>query len=253
MKALDWLVTSRRQAVRSVTKLAGLTACSQLVELENGERYVLRHQSELATNYGINYQQEVAFLRKLEPFGLSPTVVYADENSALLNWIEGEIPDIFDEKLLKSLAEQLALLHTIPLQALDFEPKFATLDLAERCLFLWNNLSQTKQQQLGFSPPFRQITPFQRAICHHDIHLANLVLQEKRLFLIDWEYAAISDPALELALLLQANALSTDQKEIFLKYYFTATAFDSAAFLAKMEEYQPEVNKLSRLWFALAE
>ena len=253
MKALDWLVTSRRQAVRSVTKLAGLTACSQLVELENGERYVLRHQSELATNYGINYQQEVAFLRKLEPFGLSPTVVYADENSALLNWIEGEIPDIFDEKLLKSLAEQLALLHTIPLQALDFEPKFATLDLAERCLFLWNNLSQTKQRQLGFSPPFRQITPFQRAICHHDIHLANLVLQEKQLFLIDWEYAAISDPALELALLLQANALSANQKEIFLAYYFAKTGFDSAAFLAKMEEYQPEVNKLSRLWFALAE
>ena len=253
MKALDWLVASRRQAVRFVTKLAGLTACSHLVELENGERYVLRHQSERATNYGIDYQQEVAFLRKLEPFGLSPTVVYADDNSALLNWIEGETPDIFDETLLKSLAEQLALLHTIPIQELDFEPKFATLDLAERCLFLWNNLSQTKRQQLGFSPPFRQIMPFQQAVCHHDIHLANLVLQEERLFLIDWEYAAISDPALELALLLQTNSLSTNQKEIFLKCYFAATYFDSAVFLAKMEEYQPEVDKLSRLWFALAE
>ncbi|MDG6785072.1 hypothetical protein QA337_06145, partial [Glaesserella parasuis] len=79
--ALQWLEQQQQQAVSSITKLAGLTACSHLVELANGERYVLRSQTQRATDYGIDYQQEVAFLRLIEPLGFAPCIrIWAKEN-----------------------------------------------------------------------------------------------------------------------------------------------------------------------------
>ncbi|WP_373767647.1 phosphotransferase [Glaesserella sp.] len=251
MQALDWLRQHRNQAIRSVQPLPGLTACSRLVELESGEHYVLRTQTAKADNYGIDYRQEAVLLRYLAPLGFVPTVIYADADSALLNWIEGDTPDIFTDTLLKALAERLVQLHSVPLQAVGFGQHFATLDLAERCLSLWNNLPQTKRQQLDFSPPFKRIAPFRQAICHHDIHLANLVEQDGRLFLIDWEYAAVSDPALELGLFLHANSLSAMQQAVFFDHYFAKSGINRTACLRKMAEYQPEIEKLNALWFAL--
>ncbi|AUI66391.1 MULTISPECIES: choline/ethanolamine kinase family protein [Glaesserella] len=251
MKALQWIEQHRQQAVVSVSKLAGLTACSQLVCLANGERYVLRTQTERASNYGINYQQEVAFLRAISPLGFSPKVIYADSHSALLSWIDGQTPTFFDEKCLTSLAERLAQLHLFPLQAADFAQKFTTLNLAERCQFLWQKLPKEKQQMLNFAPPFKPITPFKQTICHHDIHLANLVQQGDALFLIDWEYATISDPALELAMLCHNNHFSAKQKAIFFRHYFAKTGWDFTACIEKMAGYQPEIEKLNGLWFAM--
>lgn len=250
--ALQWLEQQQQQAVSSVTKLAGLTACSHLVELANGERYVLRSQTQQATDYGIDYQQEVAFLRLIEPLGFTPKIIYANETSALLAWINGQTPSHFSQPLLAKLADQLASLHRFDWQAVRSTQNLTRLNLAERCQFLWQNLPLKTQNSLNFTPPFKQISPYKQTICHHDIHLANLVEQDEKLFLIDWEYAAISDPALELALLFHYNPLSAEQKAFFLARYFAKSGFDPTACVAKMVEYQPEIEKLNRLWFRLS-
>lgn len=251
MSILRWLAAERQQAVKSVSKLAGLTACSERVELANGECYVLRHQSNRATDYGVNYQQEFLLLEVLKPLGIAPTPYHASKNETLLHWIKGDVPSEFSLARLERLALLLARLHQFPLQAVDLEKKIATLDLAERCQFLWEKLSPQKQQELDFSPPFRRISPLKRAICHHDIHLGNLVEQGEKLYLIDWEYAAISDPALDIAMLFYANHLSYTEQRHFLNIYLTRTKYSQHEFEQQIQRYLPEVNKLSLLWYAL--
>lgn len=251
MSVLNWLEQERKQAVKSVKQLAGLTACSQLVELENGEKYVLRHQSQRATDYGVNYQQEFRLLELLQSLEFAPKPYHSTANETLLHWIEGDIPSAFSPTLLEKLAKQLARLHTFPLQAEGFDKKIAKLALAERCHFLWSKLTPQKRQELSFSPPFEYISPLDYAICHHDIHLGNLVEQGENLYLIDWEYAAISDPALDIAMLFHANRLSHAEQTHFLHTYLAHTPYSQREFEQQIQRYLPEVNKLSLLWYAL--
>lgn len=248
-----WLTQSRQQAVRFVKNLAGLTACSQQITLENGERYVLRRQSQRASEVGANYQNERHFLSQIAPLALAPKPLYADSHSLLLEWIDGQVPSEFSPSLLQKLGEQLARLHQFSPAATQATPDFARLCLAERCQFLWQQLSPTEQQSLPFAPPFPAIKPLAEAICHHDIHLGNLVEQGEKLYLIDWEYAAISDPALDLALFLHANSLSGAQQADFFATYFAKSSLDPTACFAKIAEYTPEVVKLTQLWFMIAE
>lgn len=249
--SLAWLTRNRQQAVRSLQSLAGLTACSQMITLENNERYVLRTQSQRATNYGVNYQQESDLLNWIAPLNLSPKPLYCDEHALILEWIDGSTPPQFSSNVLNKLAQQLAKLHQFDLQAVRYYPKSARLSLSERCQFLWEQLSTTEQKQLSFKPPFPNIEPLALAICHHDIHLANLIEQEDQLWLIDWEYSAISDPALELALFLNANPLSEQQQAVFFNAYFANSELDPTACMAKINQYLPEVVKLNQLWFII--
>lgn len=248
MNALEWLLTFRQQTISTLDDLAGLTACSQLVTLSNGERYVLRQQNERATNYGINYQQEAKLLKLIKPLNIAPEPIYFDEESSLLYWIEGDIPKTFSFQLLEHLAKHLARLHTFDYQAVSSSTFIAKLDLAERCQYLWDKLPLANRKKLPFSNNFQPIIPFAQSICHHDIHLGNLIEQGDQLFLIDWEYAAISDPALDIALFFQANTLLLEERSYFLKHYFDHTGFDKNTYLAKVKEYQPEIEKLNYLW-----
>ncbi|QGM80177.1 choline/ethanolamine kinase family protein [Otariodibacter oris] len=250
MNSLEWLTDYRQQLVSKLDDLAGLTACSQMVTLSNGERYVLRRQNERATNYGIDYQQEAKLLQLIKPLNIAPEPIYFDEESSLLYWIDGDVPKAFSSELLEKIAVHLAKLHTFDYQAVGSSTFIAKLDLAERCQYLWNKLPLVKREKLPFSNDFPSIIPFTQSICHHDVHLGNLIEHGEQLFLIDWEYAAISDPALDIALFLQANALLAEEKSLFLKCYFNATGFDETAYLAKVEEYMPEIEKLNLLWSA---
>ncbi len=249
MNALDWLA-SRQQAVVFRKNLAGLTACSQQIQLASGERFVLRRQNERATAFGINYAQEAQILRYLTRLSFIPKVYYHNENSSLLTWIEGNTANRFTSSLLNKLALQLAELHLFPID--ESLPK---LDLTERCQFLWQKLSAQQQATLGFRPPFQTIQPFTSAICHHDLHLGNFIEKNDRLYLIDWEYSAVSDPALEIAMLFNANAkvLNEQQQAEFLRLYLQATQFDEKRFKQKMAEYHSAINQLNQLWFAILE
>ncbi|WGE68626.1 choline kinase family protein [Actinobacillus equuli subsp. haemolyticus] len=248
MNALAWL-ESQQQAVIFRKNLAGLTACSQRIQLASGEQFVLRQQNERATAFGINYAQEAQILHYVTRLPFTPKVYYHNENSSLLTWIEGNTPSCFNSSLLNKLALRLAELHRFPID--ESLPK---LDLAERCQFLWEKLSEQQQAALEFHPPFQMIQPFAWAICHHDLHLGNFIEKNDRLYLIDWEYSAVSDPVLEIAMLFSANpALNQQLQAEFLHIYLREMKFDEGKFKQKIAEYHSAINQLNQLWFAILE
>ncbi|MDG6882255.1 Thiamine kinase [Phocoenobacter uteri] len=215
------------QAVKFVTDFANQTACSSIIELENGERYVVHQQSERAKRLGINYQLELQILTKISPLGFMPKVVFHNEDYLILSYIQGSPPQRYNAILLKKLAEMIAKLHLFDAQeAIIFISEFAKidpkLDIIERCYFLNQQLGDSNQFSVELSL-LKPIQPFTQCICHHDLHLGNVIQNEDRVFLIDWEYAAISDPALEIALFFKHNDLTDEQKRFFLSHYFRLT------------------------------
>lgn len=250
MNTLAWLAEQGFQ-VKQVEPLPGLTACSRLITLSNGQKFVWREQSQQATDYGVDYLQEFALLSALSFLPFTPKPYFGAENFSLLHWQAGSVPTEWRDDLLKRLAENLATLHRLDWQAVDFTQNIAKLDIAERCQFLWDKLPASYQAELAFHPPFEPVSPFSISVCHHDLHLGNLVESEEKLIIIDWEYASLSDPALEIALFLHANALSSAQQALFFEHYFAKSGLARTACLAKVAEYRPLVEKLSALWFAL--
>lgn len=240
------------QAIARIEPLVGLTACSQIVTFTDGSRLIWRTQTARATQLGINYRQEAALLNAVEPLNFAPRVRDQQDDESLLTWLKGQTPSHYSAPLLRQLAQQLAALHTFqwqqPGQNAHF---FAPLDLAARCRFLWQGLPANKQAQFAAQLPTTAISPFARAICHHDLHLANFIQQGETLYLIDWEYAAVSDPALELALFFAGNPLSPEQQHDFLTNYLTASGFAELPFKQKMAEYAPQIALLNALWFEM--
>lgn len=237
-----------KQAVTFIKKFAkntpNVTACSHIIELENQQRYIVHQQSERATSLGIDYQLELQILQKIAPLNLAPQVIYSTQEYILLSYIEGKNPHQYSDLLLTKLAEQLATLHQFDFSVLSH---LTTFNIVERCHFLYLQLSLAQQKKFDLST-IQSIKPFSLGICHHDLHLANFVEQNNQLYLIDWEYSAISDPALEIALFFYSNKLTKKQQKFFLNYFLSLTKFDSSKFLNKIEEYQEVIKLLNQLW-----
>ncbi|MDP8162486.1 phosphotransferase [Phocoenobacter skyensis] len=247
-----WLNNYFKQAVRFVTNFANLTACSQIIELENHQRYIIHTQTDRATKLGINYALESQILTAISPLNIAPKVIYCDAPHFILSYIDGKIPTQYSDSLLKKLAVNLVKLHQFDgSQAVTLSQHFAHLDIIERCYFLYYQLPVTEQQHIDLSV-LQPIKPFSQSICHHDLHLANFVESNNQLFLIDWEYTAVSDPALDIALFFYGNNLTIEQKKDFLTHYLNLIHFNEELFTAKIAEYQPSINLLNILWNKLA-
>ncbi len=241
------------QAVKFVTDFANQTACSSIIELENGERYVVHRPSERAQNLGINYQLELQILTQIAPLNFMPKVVYHDQDFIILSYIQGSTPQGYHLTLLKQLAELIAKLHLFEFQqAVDFKIKFAKLDIVDRCYFLNQQLEDPNQFSEQLSS-LKSIQPFAQSICHHDLHLGNFIQNKDQLFLIDWEYTAVSDPALEIALFFKGNDLTDEQKADFLNHYFSLTHFAQNTFEKKIAEYDSAISLLNQLWCELSQ
>jgi thiamine kinase-like enzyme len=59
---------------------------------------------------------------------------------------------------------------------------------------------------------FHYQTPKEKTLCHHDWHKGNLIRTELELILLDWEYAAIGDPLIDIACFI--NGLELKEPDI---------------------------------------
>lgn len=64
------------------------------------------------------------------------------------------------------------------------------------------------------------LTPVKTVPCHLDLHRGNVLDDGARLWLIDWEYAAIGDPLFDLAVVTSTENFSEEEMQTILKTYF---------------------------------
>ncbi len=65
----------------------------------------------------------------------------------------------------------------------------------------------------------RRMTPYQPTLCHNDLLAANILEEDGRLWLIDWEYGGIGHPLFDLAGLSGNCGLDPDDEMILLGAY----------------------------------
>jgi len=163
-------------------------------------RAVVRINRLHAVKLGIDRQRELSILNVLQPSGLVPKILYADKDVLVSEFIEGPVltaDHLADKSIQEALYKAIEKVQSLRLpnadarsyrsycqQYCDQIPKHLLSDGVKTDIY---NIAE--QVDGG---------DWQPVICHHDLVLENIIVNNRGLFIIDWEYAALGHPDIDL-------------------------------------------------------
>lgn len=238
------------QAAGSVSSLHGLTGLTYQLECA-GRPLLARRQPEAGQEIpGVNRQREYRLLRKLSAADLAPEPLGWQSPWLLLAWTPGEnaaeMPgDSFEQQLLPLLCR----LHRQP-------PVGAPLNLPALLWRYWQ-LCHPRDKSARWLRQLRRLTnrgvpcALRKAPLHLDIHRGNLLQTCQGLQLIDWEYAADGDVALELCMLQYGGVITPAGWTRWLQRYASAMSLNAGVLSQQVEHWRPWVRLLIASWYQL--
>jgi len=230
--------------------VAGLTGESWKISSSAGE-FLARHQSVERQALGADRQRESVILRHIARHKLGPCVRLYSPPWLIVDWIDGT--PLQDQALAavsgqKALCQRLVQLHQLPLSGYR-------LDLQQQFARYWQHIDRRRltphwlrlhRKMLSQYPP----SPLKLALVHMDIHAGNVLSTPDGLRLIDWEYAANADIALELAAIIRGNDWNAQQQNAFIGEYVDAGGYQEISLLQqRVKRWIPWVDYLMLMWF----
>jgi len=191
-------------AVAKFEPIAGsLSNFAWHVSVPGQDRFV-RYARAGNEKLGADLHAEGEILRLVARAGLAPQVVRCDPSARLLvtQWIasaKGDRSTGGCDRKIRKVAGMLRQLHQLTpppgVRVVDFAVQARRLEAALPTEAMRPALAAFADEVLSRLGPARA-----NALCHHDIHAHNLVTDPAgRLWLVDWEYAGLSDPVFDLA------------------------------------------------------
>lgn len=158
--------------------------------------------------FGVDRTCEQAVLSTIQPFPWSVQIIANEPESG---WcvmrhhgvgLEGSVLTYsMRQQLLKAVAE---------CQSITSPPAMSYPDLFERYQKALNQLSDAApwlEKLSHLVASFQALPTVRPCLTHHDLHPGNLCWQDEQLRIIDWEYAAVGNPWLDVAMLHNSCAL----------------------------------------------
>jgi thiamine kinase len=173
-------------------------------------RFVVRLHNDLAVTLGADHEREAQLHAAAAGAGLAPALIYVDPEHRfmVMEYVAGEVWSALDmarpERLVQ-LGAALHALHTIVPPVVSPYDIPAVLDAHYQRLSAAAPAEQPWFAKLmdravwAFAASGSHLRP--KVLIHNDLYHANLIGKE-RLYLLDWEYAAVADPLFDLATLL---------------------------------------------------
>lgn len=190
-----------------------------------GKKYIMRIPGE-GTDQLINRREEAAVYKQLQGKGICDDIVYInpDNGYKITAYLEGARvcdPENVDD--LKRCMEKLRAFHKQGLQVGH------TFDIFRQIAFyesLWNgepsvydDYEKTKQQVFSLIPYIeKHKLPF--VLTHIDAVPDNFLFVADEIRLIDWEYAGLQDPHVDIAMFCIYSLYEREQVEQLIDLYF---------------------------------
>jgi thiamine kinase len=221
----------------------GLSGQSVRVQTEQGE-LLARRAPPLPIPF-VDRQREYRVLRQLRRAELGPQPLAWRDPWLLQSWLPGEV--LTTTQFNQQREAILALLHRLHQQPLTgYRLRLAPLlqrywQLCHQRHWRWQRRLQRLLQQ-GEPQPLR-LAPL-----HMDVHAGNLIATPAGLRLIDWEYAADGDIALELAAVC---AVDGDTRSAWIAGYAERAHLGEQTLARQMQRWQPWLQLLMASWYQL--
>lgn len=193
----------------------------------------------------VDRRREFRILKKLAHFGLTPPPVGANRQWLIVPWLQGEV---FDPQRLSADYQQVSAtllrLHRLPLTGY----RISISELLER---YWQQCRLRDYRGFRYWQRLRQQgepRPLRLAPLHMDLHAGNLIQTEQGVRLIDWEYAADGDIALDLAAWVLNDPSHQDR---WLNHYAQLSGIAPGHLQQQVRRWQPWLRLLAASWYQL--
>lgn len=226
--------------LNGLTGLSGKVVCGQ-------QQWLARRIPQQPIPF-ISRRREWHLLRGLTASGLVPRALAINHRWLLLEWLPGD--PLPEAEFLARQTELLALLTRLHHQPLSGY-RLRLLPLLQH---YWQ---QCRERHPRWLRRLRRLTrqgepaPLRLGLLHMDIHAGNLLVQPAGLRLIDWEYAADGDVALELAAIISGNGLNQAQSAALLTEYAAVNQLDPDILQRQVRRWQPWLRLLMASWYQL--
>ncbi|MDQ7047814.1 MAG: choline/ethanolamine kinase family protein [Sulfurovum sp.] len=216
-------------SIQSVTllKTQGFSNESYLIRTTD-HKYLLR-KFKLENNRKREFKvQKLAYQKKI---AAKPQILDEKNGLMICDYVEGEHKEKLNKHNLTQLAIILKKLHKIQLREtpINLQKSF---------------ISQSKEVKKAFQTI--QGYKVENVLCHNDLNLKNILVNNKRIKLIDWEFATVNDRYFDLACVCMECDLNKKDEAYFLRRYFGREAKIN---LDKLTAYQAIYKALCLQWF----
>ncbi|GAB2658053.1 phosphotransferase [Vibrio panuliri] len=231
------------------TLTGGLTnRCWKIVE-SNGRAYVWRPTTPITQAFSISRFQEFQILSSIQDSGLSPKPVSINDKGLLVEWLEGA--SLADSLSFEQLLEALVAVHNVPTTRIPVAPFNFTARVDHYWIQLKPELKSEEYQTIyrdwRNAPSLAEVTA---TLCHFDLAGYNMVASEAGIQIIDWEYATIGDPRLDLT--LSIDVADVDEMEAIHQYCQMRQIEGIDDWFEGVRAWRPRANMMAMLWYLLA-
>lgn len=212
---------------------SGLTNVSFMFQVDS-DKYVYRHPGGTAGSL-VDRDAEIYAQKKAAELGVDRSVIHIDrEGWKLSHYIEETAACDFEKypRQLETAMEYLRRMHRIKACADIRVKRFDTVGEGKKLM----EIASASKGNLSdeFSTLIEKIDRLDRyvrrdacllgiseALCHNDVYEPNFLATDNgSLYLIDWEYAGMNDPANDIACILCRGSYTDAQIRRYLRCYF---------------------------------
>ncbi|MCH8257865.1 MAG: phosphotransferase family protein [Proteobacteria bacterium] len=190
-------------------QLGGDTNLSFLVT-DGRNQWVVRLNDD--RDSGINRTNELAALTAAHNAGIAPAIIFNGQNILVAEYFSGHSPTLLD---IAEIGSRFADIHSL-------EVSVQPMDLMKHLRAYYQQITKDTdivncyKKISALAAPDASTT----VLCHQDLTLHNMIRTKDRIVVIDWEYAAMSDPAYDLAVFSYTHELNESQFSLFLDNYY---------------------------------
>ncbi|CAH6801086.1 Thiamine kinase [Vibrio chagasii] len=235
--------------VKAQTLTGGLTnRCWKLVSADGAE-YVWRPITPITNAFFISRHEEYQVLSAIERLGIGPSPIVVNEQGLLVEWVAGDT--LYEGLDIDDLLKTLISVHLVNTARLPLKP----FSFTARVDHYWLQLDAVHQTE-AYSSIYKEwrttpsIPSVELSLCHFDLGGYNLVKNSGGIKIIDWEYAAIADPRLDLTLTI--SVADAPVQETVEKYCQLRCIHDVQPWLDGVEAWLPRSRMMAMLWYLLA-
>ena len=241
----------------NIQKLRGLSNRNFLLNTPRG-KYVLRLPKE-STRIYINRENEAHNADIAQHLGFAPKVLWQEKRLgqltgvSLTNYISDIQPSnsstFNDTQILKEIADQLQILQNC---RGIFKGKLDHHVIRKQIRLYFKNCS--KKQQEILRPDYQETQFLLKRIelskrpavpSHIDFIKGNILIQEKRGWIIDWEYSAMASPFWDIATFCNSVELEDDKAKEFLTMVLTDQQSND---IDGLQQYRKITKTMSNCW-----
>ncbi|WP_027334231.1 phosphotransferase [Mycoplasma elephantis] len=173
------------------------------------DKFFVQEKNKNPFNHNIDYSI-------LKILNFIPKLIYQDDKKLKWELIEGVIPKLTNENILK-IADCLKELHN---SKLSF-PKFNLKNRINKYLQIMKNKNINIEKVNSYYHRINKILSnmSKNIPCHNDLWLQNMLIKNNKIYIVDWEYATMGDKHFDLAYFIESSNLTDEQETLFLNRY----------------------------------